>query len=261
MKRLLLIGIMVISGLCSRGQAGFAFWVAETVQPFHSESFSNFIESYNSYNANILDDGFNKKFKALKGLGWNVSFFMNDGYDFRANSGVSYLKSVNYAVMINGDRRKLDFRFKDLTVDMGIGGGSDGFFMNLNFGMNLRMSTLYASYVFANGFESIASDHKLNGIYDAWRLTGLLGATIGIPFSEYVQLIFRADYVFPAGKDETYRADYSDITEFKQSNDMNFPQNINTYVNDPYDLFNTAYNDFSGLRYTIGIQLAIGGEL
>lgn len=237
---------------------GGGAWVGYTFQGFKSESFSNFIKTYNEINSATLKEGFGEKFKPLHGWGWNLTYYISDGFDFRGNTGVSYLKSVNKAEYLNGDIRKLGFSFHDWTVDCGLGGGGEGFFINFNFGMNLRMSKLYASYVFANGFESFASDHKLNGVYTAWRLTGLLGGTIGIPFSENVQLVFRADYVFPANGDDTYKASYSDLTEFKESNDMFFPQDLYQYVNDPFDLFNNAYNDVSGIRYTLALQFVFG---
>lgn len=241
-----------------KAQFGGAAWNGYSFHNPNSESYQNFFKSYNAINSSTIDQPFDTTWNTMSGPSWQLTFFTgNDGFQYRANSGVSYLNATNQVFQLNGDSRLLRLKTSDWNVDMGIGYGSRSFYFNVNLGLNLRMSTLYSSFIFANGIESFGVDHKLNGVYTAWRLTGLLGATMGIGIGQNMQLVCRADWVPNTQDDETYKADYSDLTDFKSDNSSYFPQDMYGYVNNQFDLFNNVYNDFSGMRYTLALQFSI----
>ena len=222
----------------------------------YSPSFSNFFNTYNELNANILKEPFDTSFGPMMGKSWQVTFGANTGgFDYRANSGVTYYNTRNHNVFINNDERHLRLNMRDWTVDMGLGFGSERFYLNANIGMNLRMANLFSYYQFSDGTKSYGLDHKLNGVYESWRLTGLFGGTMGIGITENIWLQFKVDYVPGTQDDDTYKADFGDVSDFKQDNGDYFPQDMHRYVANNIDLFNNAFNDFKGMRFSISLEI------
>lgn len=263
MKRFIILISVIIAGFGSLHAqfTGLGVAATYTLHTPKSPSFTNFFNTYNQVNSNIIKEPFDEGFGAFGGFGWHLSWAVNNGgLDFRANSGVSYLTARNKVVLVNNDERRLRLSSHDWTVDMGLGGGNENFFFNFNVGMNLRMSNLYSSYVFSDGTVSFGMDHSMNGIYNAWRLTGLLGATVGFG-AENLNLYFKMDWVPPTQDDDTYKASYTDLQDFKSGNSTYFPQDMVRYSSGTIDFFNNAFNDFSGMRFTLGLQINLISEL
>ena len=262
MRKVLFTIVCALSFVSARAQfygitAGFTYTTAAS----YSESFADFFQSYNAYNADDLSTPFDTVFGRMSGPGWAVSFFANlGGVDVRANSGVNYMSTTNRNEFKRGQSRELKFTTDDWFIDFGVGPGNEHYYFNFNIGMLLRMSSLYSSYIYPNGYRSYTTSFNLNGIYESWRLTGNLGATLGINVVENAQLVYRIDYVFDATGDPTYRADFSDNQDFKTApNSIIFPRDMNIYVNE-IDLFNTVYHDFHGFRHSLTLQLSLFSE-
>lgn len=156
--------------------------------------------------------------------------------------------------MGNGDGRQLHLHLTDWTIDLGLGPSTKYFYFNVNIGMNMRMAKLRSAFVFSDGSISYGMDHWQNGIYTAPRLTALMGATLGISISSNIQLVCRADWVPPRLIEDMDKSAFRDHGDFKSLEQPTFPRNVVTYVSDPYNTENRAYNDFTGMRYTIAIQ-------
>ncbi|HNQ69278.1 MAG TPA: hypothetical protein PKN32_12930 [Bacteroidales bacterium] len=228
---------------------GVAFWVGHTHQPFKSISFSNYFTDYNNNEAFVgyLEKPFDAVQNNFNGISTNMSVFVSDGYDFRGNNGFTFLKSINNtADFKNGDKRHVDVYMTDWNLDIGFGFSlSYFFFLNFNVGMNSRFGKALLYFEYPDNTISFGKEKTVSGVYSGWRLTGLLGGTIGISAIPYVQFIYRIDYVFKPYADLIYQTQLVDR--------LYFIENID--IGGAGDSF---YNDFYGWRHTFGIQISIG---
>lgn len=236
-------------------------WLGYTAHMGKSSSTQTFFQSYNELNSDKISEGFRLQYGNMHGWGFNGFFAVNDGgFELRGNMGYCFLDApANEAIFTNGEIRRMSVRSKDLNIDLGIGGGTEYFFANVNVGMLVRAGFLYSSYQYQDGTESFGSELGLNGVYHSRRLTSLLGITIG-GGSENLKVVFRGDYVLPATGELTYQSSYDDVKDYKRSRNWYIPADMEKYSSFEIDVFNKVYNDFGGIRLSLALQIALHGD-
>ena len=228
-----------------------------------STSFENFFGSYNSLNASSLSVPFDATWPAAHGIEnyYGLAVRKNEGFGGACDllTGWTGTTAKSTATYKNGETRNLKLHMSDWTSLIGVGAGSNKFFVEVTGGADIRFSTLYSSYTFLDGTESYGTDHKLNGIYSSLRAMGVYGFMTGIHPIDNVAIVFKGTKILNPTSDPSsgYLSSYDDLNEWKNDNSEYFPQDMVDYVNNPDNYFNNAYIDMHGWQLSLSVCFAL----
>ncbi len=272
MKKILLLFFFSLL-LQFRANAQFNIQAGYTFYPLKAPGFQTFFNSYNAYNSYQEKTPFKSDFPTASGWQWRVGYKLPKDEDevhfyYNSSTGVNHLVTHNNYEFINGEKRKLTLKCRDWTTDVALGVEGKFLYAAVVGSVVLKDNKLYSSYVFSDGTESFGLEHYLNGIFDAFRLTGGYGVEVGVGIKD-VKVVGKMHRVYkPFYKDgSTYLNYYDDLADFKTFDALSnnyptqyFPADYKYYSDHQFEsetANNFVYINDYGWEYTIAIQVML----
>jgi hypothetical protein len=183
MKKILLL-ISVLQMLATVGVYGqgvpIELWVSSGVSTFRNKTYSQFAESFNAYNGNLVDKG-------LDGLGfgsatdWGVTFSFAEAMEGEKGSGIDFSffasnQSAKDQISYTDDTKRV-FKVKRhfFGFEMGAGPTFGKAALLFNFGVLMGNTILHSYYVYPDGTESYGQEKLFTGIFEGFNAGGYLG--------------------------------------------------------------------------------------
>jgi len=218
-----------------------------------SESFSQFLESYSSYNSQYISA---KSDNISAGIGYGIGIRAVLSDHLLIPMEYSSLRSSTDVEFTDGSIRSFDFRSGGFTFGIGysIQKVSKPFYIYPEFGMLLGKDKIISSFSAGTGSYN---PNALNGTFGG-SLSGKiylgLGAAVG---AERFKVMGRVQYYFPIASSELVDSD----KELSDYGTHFIPVDYPTWATDPVDYFGpTVEDDFKLLNFTLGIVYEIPFE-
>jgi hypothetical protein len=258
---ILALGMFAV-GLYGQG-APIDLWVTTGVSTFRNKTYSQFAESFNSYNSSVVDKGLNG-FGLGRATNWGVTFAFADEIDEEKGEVIdfSFFASNQHTkdqISYTDDtRRVFDVKRHFFGFEMGAGPRFGKAAVIFNFGVLMGNTILNSYYVYSDGTESHGQEKMFTGIFDGFNAGGYLGAKFTYRLGQFkalAKISYGGDLFSKSYLDDQNMAKTLNVTQGSWPSQLpidvpayiNSVNNIETYKGDNVE------NKFGSLGIHVGI--------